>query len=367
MLKRFEVSQYRGFKDTIVFDLTSAEYSFNKSIVKDGLINKALIYGKNNTGKSNLGLALMDLTSHLTDNETNNLLKTAYINAESVDNCASFVYCFQFDDDEVIYKYQKVSVNYLIEEEMIVNGKQVILFNYFDRKKRFIDDSFKGNLQINFIDNSLSVLKYIFRNTPTDKTSVLFKMMTFVNKMLWYRSLSEGNRFIGYTPKSFTLTDKIYEYDKKDDFASFLRENDIFYNLEWEEKNDRHDLMVVFPNNNKKKFVDIMSTGTSTLLLFYAWSISAFDDVSFLFVDEFDAFLHFESSKSIMQRLNKNRKFQTILTTHNTYLMQNDLTRPDCCFILTDGKIKNLKNSTSKEIREAHNLEKMYINGAFVE
>ena len=367
MLKRFEVSQYRGFKDTIAFDLTAAEYSFNKGIVKDGIVNKALIYGKNNTGKSNLGLALMDLTAHLTDNATNNLLRKIYINAESDNGYASFAYYFQFDEDEVVYKYKKADVNYLIEEELYFNGERVVLYDYFDFKKRFIDKSLQGNLQINFIDNKLSVLKYIYRNTPTNKSSLLHKMMTFVNKMLWYRSLSEGNSFIGYTPKSFSLTDKIYEMNKKDDFEEFLKENDIIYKLEWEELGDKHDLMVVFPNDSRRRFIDIMSTGTSTLLLFYAWSIEAFDDVSFLFVDEFDAFLHFESSKSIVQRLNKNRKFQTILTTHNTYLMQNDLTRPDCCFILTNGVIKNLRNSTDKEIREAHNLEKLYINGAFVE
>ena len=45
--------------------------------------------------------------------------------------------------------------------------------------------------------------------------------------------------------------------------------------------------------------------------------------------------------------------------------MQNRLTRPDCCYIMTDKRIANLFDSTDKEIREAHNLEKMYINGAF--
>jgi hypothetical protein len=34
---------------------------------------------------------------------------------------------------------------------------------------------------------------------------------------------------------------------------------------------------------------------------------------------------------------------------------------------MTENKITSLFNSTDKEIREAHNLEKMYINGAFME
>ena len=34
---------------------------------------------------------------------------------------------------------------------------------------------------------------------------------------------------------------------------------------------------------------------------------------------------------------------------------------------MTENKISSLFNATDKEIREAHNLEKMYINGAFNE
>lgn len=38
--------------------------------------------------------------------------------------------------------------------------------------------------------------------------------------------------------------------------------------------------------------------------------------------------------------------------------MSNKLTRPDCTFIITKDYIKSLANSTEKELREAHNIEK---------
>ena len=101
--------------------------------------------------------------------------------------------------------------------------------------------------------------------------------------------------------------------------------------------------------------------------MFFAWSVAAFEKVSLLFIDEFDAFFHYESAESIVKKLNAARNFQSILTTHNTYLMQNSLTRPDCCYIMTKNKITNLCDATDKEIRGAHNLEKMYINGVFAE
>ena len=366
MLKRFEVTNYRGFKDKIVFDLAAKDYEFNKELVKDSLVNKAILYGKNGVGKSNLGLALFDLISHLTDTSVGKLSAGDYINAEGENEPAVFTYVFQFDGDEVIYSYKKIALSYLIEEELFFNGNKVLSFNYFERNNNFVDKSLQNNLQINLPDNRLSIVKYLYKNTPTDKDSLLYKMVNFVEHMLWYRSLSDGNAYIGYSNNVFGLTEKIYEKNKKDDFQKFLSKNGIEYNLEWEEIGGRHNLMVVFPNGNRKNFLNIISTGTSALLLFYAWSLASFDDLSLLFIDEFDAFLHYESSESLVKILNKNRKFQTILTSHNTYLMQNKLTRPDCCFIMTKERITSLSKATKKEIREAHNLEKMYINGAFV-
>lgn len=366
MLKRFEVTNYRGFKDKIVFDLAAKDYEFNKELVKDSLVNKAILYGKNGVGKSNLGLALFDLISHLTDTSVGKLSAGNYLNAEGENEPAVFTYVFQFDGDEVIYSYKKTALSYLIEEELFFNGNKVLSFNYFERNNNFVDKSLQSNLQINLPDNRLSIVKYLYKNTPTDKDSLLYKMVNFVEHMLWYRSLSDGNAYIGYSNNVFGLTEKIYEKNKKDDFQKFLSKNGIEYNLEWEEIGGRHNLMVVFPNGNRKNFLNIISTGTSALLLFYAWSLASFDDLSLLFIDEFDAFLHYESSESLVKILNKNRKFQTILTSHNTYLMQNKLTRPDCCFIMTKERITSLSKATKKEIREAHNLEKMYINGAFV-
>ena len=103
-----------------------------------------------------------------------------------------------------------------------------------------------------------------------------------------------------------------------------------------------------------------------TLYLFFAWSLS-FNEISFLFIDEFDAFFHYEAAEIIIKRLNQATSFQSVVTSHNTYLMQNKLTRPDCCYILSDNKILCLAECTEKEIREAHNLEKMYINGVFTD
>ena len=372
MLKRFEVENYRGFSNRLVFDLTARDYSFNQHLTSNGIVNKAIMYGKNGAGKSALGLALFDIITHLTDKER--IFKPNYRNLEHLERSVSFKYVFRFGNDEVIYEYQKREQDFLLNEKFTVNGKLLVQYDFFssDEGSRYVAPELKGSLNIDLVDNKLSVLKYIYRNTPTDASAPLTKMVQFCERMLWYRSLSEGTSYMGYTIGSGNLTEFIYEKGKVREFETFLKQNGLDYELHFESENGQYILYAYYnePNKsekNKAPFITLASTGTMALTLFFAWSLIAFPNISFLFIDEFDAFFHFESAEMIVKLLNEQKSFQSLLTTHNTYLMQNRLTRPDCCFLMTKNKISNLYDATDREIREAHNLEKMYINGAFAE
>lgn len=370
MLKRFEVRNFKGFRDNLVFDLTARDYAFNKKIVKNNLVNKAIIYGKNGIGKSSLGIALFDIISHLTDKEK---IPAPYLkNYRNLDTNAAgvnFKYVFTFENDEIVYEYLKINPDYLIAEKLTINDVVVVDYCYFPEivDKKYINRDIVGNLNVDLKDNKLSVVKYIYRNTPTDAIPGLTKMMHFCENMLWYRCLTDGNTYAGFTNGASSLSEMLYENGEIEKFEEFLRENGLDYSLEFEEDDGKHILMAVFGEDKRVPFTAVASTGTNALYLLYAWSVSAFKNISLLFIDEFDAFFHYESAESVVKQLNEYTNFQTILTTHNTYLMQNRLTRPDCCYLMSKNKISNLYDATDKEIREAHNLEKMYINGAFAE
>ena len=367
LIKKFEVENFKGFNKKIVFDLNARDYAFNKHIVVNGIVNKAIVYGKNGVGKSSLGIALFDVIWHLTDKERMPVYYLSnYLNLESNVGYAVFHYEFQFDQDEIVYEYGKRDPDSLVYETLWINKETVIDYHYFDRNRRFVNNELRGDLNIELIDNRLSIVKYIYRNKPTNSESPLTKMMQFCERMLWYRSLSDGNCYCGFSNGRAGIIERIYEGGKLRDFEEFLRSNGLDYKLKFVNNNGIHELYAVYEKGQKMTpFLTVASTGTMALLLYYYWSISAFDKISFLFIDEFDAFFHYESAENIILRLNKANSFQTVLTSHNTYLMQNALTRPDCCYIMTENRISSLFNSTDKEIREAHNLEKMYINGAF--
>lgn len=88
------------------------------------------------------------------------------------------------------------------------------------------------------------------------------------------------------------------------------------------------------------------------------------NDITFLFIDNFDAFYPFETAKGILQKIKK-FKFQTVVTTHNTGLLSHKIIRPDVCFVMKSGILTSFPNLTDRELREGNNLEKLYLSGEF--
>lgn len=370
MLKKFEVENYMGFTDKLVFDLSKVyDYDFNQSYIKNNIVNKALIFGKNGVGKSNLGMAIFDITSHLKDDKSNNSLlfnpDSIYVNGNlPAGTTAYFKYYFVFGDDEIIYEYEKYSIDTFKKEVLYINNKKVVSFDHIDKNKNFVLLDECQNLNLSLLKKQMSVIRYIYYNSNLSENNLIVKMIDFVNRMLFF-STSSTSHYDGLINQSKFLTESLTKVGNLNKFSNFLKENGLNFDLSIEE-NPLDNTKVIMANYKYKKVPLhlITSDGTDALILYFCWSLN-FSNLSFLYLDEFDSHYHYETSERILNLINKETSFQAILTTHNTTLMKNNLTRPDCCYVLSNGKINSLSTSTEKEIREAHNLEKMYRNGAF--
>ena len=294
------------------------------------------------------------------------LAENNFINADSDSQIAEFNYEFRFDDNDVIYNYKKVEFKKIIFEELYINGEKIFEYD-FNNKKMNKDaklDIIEANtLNFEYYESNMAILKYIANNTIQSEKSIVRQLMQFVTKMLWFRSLKD-NRFIGLENESVNVSDWIVKNNLINEFKNFLYNNaSLNLNLESAKLVDKN---VLLEKHKKIPLVweSVASSGSSALLIYFYW-YKHFDEVKFLFIDEFDAFYHFELSKKIIENIIEHDNMQTILTSHNTYLADNELLRPDCYFILNQGEIKSLPNCTNKELRLVHNLQKLYKAGAF--
>lgn len=372
MLKRFSVTNFMNFKEKLTWDLGSpANYEFNSDIVEKGCITKGLIYGINGSGKSNLALALFDIILHLTDKEKIYDKYNLYLNLESKKNIAEFEYVFEFEGIEVVYKYSKYNPYSLAYEKVLINGDEVLCFD-FDKQKGNICLDGTENLQLDSPSLSeakgLSRVKYVKSNAmlkDVEKNRAFMSFTNFVDNMLMFYSLRE-NRYQGFTVGIERCTQGIIREKKTKDFEKFLRKHGIEYKLVEQIMNDgSKELYCQFDNGNVPLTL-VASQGTLSCTLFYYWYLQM-RKASFVYADEFDSFYHFELSEEMVRMIKNIPHTQIFLSTHNTDLFSNELLRPDAYFLIQDGKIKSIDKLTDKELRKAHNIQKMYKAGVFNE
>ena len=370
MLKKFTVKNYKNFKDEISLDFSKiAGYQFNKNCLSMGLIGKMLIYGRNATGKTNFGRALLDIKI-LLYGMFRNAENSVLINADSQEDTAKFIYEFQFGNDEVIYKYSRFANTDLCDEELSINGKAIFKCDFKNNKFDFQGLSIISAETVNtnrylIQDNGvLPFLRWLINNTSFSYNSVLIKLSEYVNKM---ELITVGNNRI---ESSTTDYRKFFEDLKNSvhlqNFEDFLNLMGIECKLVLQELPDGQ-VELYFAHKKLVPFYSTASSGTLALTSLYQKIVSKAVESSLIYLDEFDAFYHYEMAEKLISFFkNKYPECQFIMTSHNTNLMTNKIMRPDCLFILSSrGTLTALCDATERELREGHNLEKMYISGEF--
>lgn len=382
MLKKFEVKNFKNFKENIAIDFGNiGGYQFSKDCITDNFISKMLIYGRNATGKTNLGDAIMDIASNFWHLRIRRFSDNFYLNADSNDYYTEFRYTFQFDDKEIVYKYSKLSNLELRDEELIIDEHRIFYCNFSENQfeldglsiisaESVVVDRYLNSIEQNdnditedLFEYPLPFIRWLISNSALAVNSVLLKLDDYVRRMYM---LTVGG-MIEFRPKRvydnfFEMLNDMNELIK---FEEFLNLMGVECKLVLKKLPDGKQELY-FKYNKLVPFYENASSGTLVLLNLYRRIIIG-KTASFLYIDEFDAFYHYEMAENLVKYFKmKFPNCQIILTSHNTNLMANRLFRPDCLFILSrSGKLTSLCNATKRELREGHNLEKMYISGEF--
>ncbi len=365
MLAEFRVRNFRNFRDELVFSLESSKnYEFNSSAVSNGIIKDSVIVGHNATGKTNLGYAILDIVNHLTDKKKKIFSAALYTNLCTEEPVAHFFYKFRFGSDVLEYTYEKKNSEQVIREILYIN-KKLILSNDMDTCTLDL----KGTETLNTENwkGSMSLVKYVFANAILDDgdpyCKVFMDFMQYVNRMLCFSS-TEGLRYIGYTTGSGNVLETISTMENGVlGLQDFLQELGLDFKLEAKDKGEG---MVIYAIMGEKEipFHFLWSSGTRALVFLFLWYYQR-KEISFIYIDEFDAFYHTDLSVAVIRKLMESDNIQVIFTSHNTDILSNELLRPDCYFQLENNKITPFSESTDKALREAHNIQKMYKAGAF--
>ncbi len=378
MLKRFKVTNYKNFKNTLVVDFGKVGgYQFSTDCITNKTISKLFIFGRNATGKTNLGYALYDIVSCLDDSPFLKRQNKYFLNADSEELFAEFVYTFQFENDEIVYSYKKDNTTELKEEEMYLNGRKVFTCDFSINKLVYVDlsivnaetvklDRYMEALESNTTEEAennktLPFFRWLTANAALTSDSVLLKLYNFVRRM----RIAPANQ-LGFGPvASRVFFDSLENKEALRDFEAFLNIMGVECELVCKKLPDGQNELY-FKHKTLIPFSETASSGTLALTTLYR-RLQSMRLASFVYLDEFDAFYHYEMAENVVRYIkHAYPNCQVVFTTHNTNLMSTHLLRPDCvCILSRAGTLTPLCDATPRELREGHNLEKMFISGEF--
>jgi hypothetical protein len=375
LLKRFSVEGYKCFERKVTLNLADVrDYKFSAAAVANATVKDALIYGKNAVGKTSLGKALFDISRSLFGEGAAGAggvgagasgaaagAGSAFLNANTARKTAAFEYEFEFDGARVLYAYEKTGPAHFASERLLIDGNCVFDYDFAGKTWRANNLSAigAGNLNFEYMDTGMPVLRYVCTNVPLEMLGRAGDLFKFVRNM----------KYIANAPGAGAgaLTgaiERIIVDDMVGALEDFLQSFGIAGRLEVFRDPSGADVLYFVFDARAIPFANNCSSGTAALVwLFDALCMSA--QPTLLFIDEFDAFYHFDLAQQVLETLEQNSMMQVILATHNTDLFSNKFTRPDCLFILSGAGIVSAANATKRELREGHNLEKLYKAGEF--
>ena len=400
MLLEFSCSNHKSFKDKMMFSMIAGSDDANKELLYDfgnfRVLNSAIIYGANGSGKSNLIDAILFVKNmvlnsiyHQPGQQVRQLAhKLLTINEDSE-------YYIQFITKGIRYAFGFTLCKSLITEEYLYvfpNGRQQ---KVFERKEQNIipGDKYKGKFELCKTALKPNRLLLSCAANFTQINDIMNVYNFFRDELIIYSNIDINNNWLKYSLNSIysnnTMKEnvlKLLEYFNTGikDLNIKIEKNQIIEEqlppflseqakIEIINNTVKIEAKVVYEEFETDLFLD-ESQGIKKLIEFICPFIDIILKGKVLICDEIETSLHesivYKIFDFFKQNVISNENYaQIISTTHDTSLLRLDLFRRDQIWFT---ELKKYERSTDlyslaeiKNVRKDENIGKGYILGKY--
>lgn len=367
MLKSYEVTNFKSFKNCTKFDLEQTNYKMLSETNQFNNILKGLMFvGANASGKSNSIIVIKFLLDCLFGKNEMNI--DAYVCMFSDNPIMKLKYTFEIEAEEIIYEIKYQRVDRTMREELKVDGEIYLSRDgsvaqvYFTETKLYTD-----------VPKESLFLRDIYFNTKFRGQNVLQKWFEFLSHSVYVDLYSR--EAIQYGNKNLSLKSYIEENGEKE-INHFFDEYNFEQNIEYDEKASGNfvtvesaEKMIFFKRRGIDEPIPFEweSLGNRTLLQLLPAFFYCIKEGGMLLLDEFSSGFHNELEELLIRYfMKKAESSQLIFVTHSTNLLSNRIMRPDQIYSVNFNENGSaIKRFSTEKPREAQNIEKMYRSGVF--
>ena len=406
MLLQFSVNNFKSIKDTATISMNSSlKGEINVSDLRNyKIINSAVLYGHNATGKSNFLKALAFMGSTVLNKskvtQSTDLLKHFPFKLSTETENASSSFEVVFFIDEIKYRYGYEMDNTQVYSEWLfedTKGKEAkLFFRDVDENIFYVNrNKFKEGLGLKVLKNHLFIWK-----TDQEGGEISASILNWFNHLNLIDG-SEKGRYVNFASSQLDdkeFKQKIVSLIKKADLGieSINKEEVVLNQTSMEDfeipdilkkkiLSEKNEIKLIKLKTEHKKYnSDLTSTelvefelkeesiGTQQFFYILAPVLDTLKKGKVLLIDEFGASLHPNLSKQIVKMFNNKEinkyNAQLLFVTHDTNMLDNILFRKDQIWFTEKdyyGATKLYSLADYKNIRATENFEKNYLQGKY--
>lgn len=383
MLLQFRVNNFASIKDTATLSMNTASnkattHSFQ--VRNTHLLNTAVIYGANASGKSNVLKAMQFMRSlvlNLTKvtQSTEELLHHPFWLNTATENASSWFEMVFFIAD-VKYRYGFEADKTTVYAEWLYSDEKGKESRLFERDKEdnlhYVNKlKFKEGVGIKVPDNHL-ILWRCDQNNGEISRKILqwFESFTVINRVNKLND-SLASALIRHPKAKADLLRvvKVADFGIED---MICKDNDILITHKIFNVDNEYVTDILFYLNNHE------SEGTKKFVTFSAPVLTTLEYGTILVIDELEASLHPMLTEYLINLFNNKEinkhNAQLIFTTHSSHLLADKLFDRDQIWFTEKDQygstslyslLEFRKNNSGIDVRENDNLEKRYLQGRF--
>ncbi len=367
MLKRFEVTNFKSFKNHTVFDLEKTNYQMLSSTNISGDVLKGVMFvGPNASGKSSAILAVKFLLDALLGMQSIDF--QSFLCLFSGNPTLNLNYVFEIDTAEIEYAIEYQRIDKLIKEKLLVNNDIIL-----SREGSVATVSFLEKSEYTDVPSDSLFLRDVYFNTRFRGNEILQKWFDYLTKSIYCDLYTKST----ITYRNIDLSIMTYlEKNGVDEINQFL--NEYRFNQQVIYDNKAQGKTINIKSKDKSVFLkrnsigdpiplSFESLGNKILLILLPLFFECIKSGGMLILDEFSSGLHNELEELLIRYFMKKAiNSQLLFVSHSTNLLTNQLLRPDQIYSVDfDHEGSRIKRFSSEKPREAQNLEKMYLSGVF--
>lgn len=300
MLIRFWVKGYRCFKECAEIDLTDKKnYRFGVECVRGDFLDKMVILGNNNAGKTSFGFAITDIIS-----TAGGLMKdigqrneACFLNKDSGTDRATFHYELTQRGSVIVYEYSKSSPDRILTETLLVDRQPVYSYDITDGSEPYFNEKILGLRPDVVPDGSKSAILMLTERYRLPQDSPVEVVHSFATHSLYYMAMWKMDVHIGLIDEQDDAEKFVIDKKLLEDFKVFLHDS-ASVDLELGAENGR---LMVIKENGTIPYRDAVSRGTMILLRLFCWIKRCQDRDAILFFDDFDDMFHYRAAENAIR------------------------------------------------------------------